>query len=246
MNCEKVKESIEAFHDGAINGASGILVEKHLTNCSSCAAELNRLRALRKLLQKDVAPVPSPALDRKLMRAFLEKHERPAKSPSWWSAIFAGSVSIPKPAFAAALIAVAVAITAANFIGRNAAISAGANTASTAPAVSLQPSPSTFIEQTKIVEVPVYKERVVTKTVYVERESGGAQKTSKKTSDFNTSKLTALDKNRHNTIDSAVPGLQMSASIAENGYFTRTDLKDFEPATESNVRIIRKEKTDEK
>ncbi len=246
MNCEKVKESIETFHDGAINGASGILVENHLTNCSSCAAELNRLQSLRKLLQNDIAPIPSAALDRKLMRAFLEKHERPAKSPAWWSTIFAGSISVPKPAFAAALIVIAAAITAANLIGRNAAVSSGSNTASTAPAFSSQmPSPQ-VIENTKIVEVPVIQQRILTRVVYIERPNQAAtfktQPNRLASAARNLSATTAKLKKGFSSDERNDSGLAMNGSVGEKGYFTSGNLTGFQPTAELKTRIIEEKK----
>ena len=245
MNCEKVNELLNELHDGAMSEALKTRMETHIADCSSCCAAFDRLQALRNLLQTDVAPAPSAALDRKLMQAFREKHHAPAKSPAWRRGIFAGSVSVPKPIFAAALIAVAVAVTTANLIGRNAAISSGVNTASTAP-ITQQALPE-VIEKTKIVEVPVIKERVVTKTVYVEREDGNVQRAAGKSFELNSIRGGAVNKKRDDAANpAAVPNLQMSGSIAENGYFTRTDLSDFAPVAEAKIRIIKKEKTDEK
>lgn len=248
MNCEKVDELLDAFHDGATSAAVQARIEQHIAGCLSCAAAFDRLQALRNLLRKDIAPSLSAAFDQKLMQAFLDKHAAPAKCPAWRDWLFAGSISIPKPIFAAALIAVALALITANLIGRGGAVTNDVDTALTAPpAVSSQSSPLTkAVEQTKIVEVPVIKERVVTKTIYIERENVDANKTSKKSSGFNLIQTTAVNKKSNDAPKLAAPNLPMSGSIAENGYFTQTDLTNFKPAAESNIRIIKKEKEDEK
>lgn len=250
MNCEKVDELLDAFHDGATSAAVQTRIRQHIAGCLSCAAAFDRLEALRHLLRKDIAPSLSAAFDRKLMQAFLDKHPAPAKSLMWWRWLFAGSISIPKPVFAAVLIAVALAFITANLIGRSStAVTNAVDTALTAPpAASSQSSPplTKTVEQTKIVEVPVIKERVVTKTIYIERENVDANKTSKKSSGFNLTQTTAVNKKSNDAPKLAAPNLPMSGSIAENGYFTQTDLTDFKPAAEPNIRIIKKEKENEK
>lgn len=248
MNCEKVDELLNAFHDGATSAPLQSRIEQHIAGCSPCAVALNRLQSLRNLLQKDIAPSPSVALDRKLMRAFLERHAPPAPSLSWTRRLFAGSISIPKPVFAAALIAVVLALITANLIGRRPAVTTAVDTASTAPlkASSQTSPPAKVVIQTKFVEVPVIKERVVTKTIYVERDTANAEKTPRKSSAFDSSRTTAGNKEPGNAGNFAVPNLPMSGSVAENGYYTQTDLSGFKPAAESNIRIIKKEKEDEK
>ncbi len=250
MNCVKVDELLDAFHDGATSASVQARIEQHIAGCLSCAAAFDRMQALRNLLRKDIAPSLSAAFDQKLMQAFLDKHAAPANGPTWRRWLFAGSISIPKPIFAAALIAIALALITANLIGRGGtAVTNAVDTALTAPpAASSQSSPplTKAVEQTKIVEVPVIKERVVTKTIYIERENVDANKTSKKSSGFNIIQTTAANKKSNDALKLAAPNLPMSGSIAENGYFTQTDLTNFKPAAESNIRIIKKEKENEK
>ena len=40
-------EQISAFHDGEVDDARRAEIERHLRDCPSCAAELNRLEAMR-------------------------------------------------------------------------------------------------------------------------------------------------------------------------------------------------------
>lgn len=248
MKCEKAKKSIGTLRDGAADAQLKIQMENHLAICFSCRAAFDRLQALGSLLQKDVPPSPSPLLEQKLMQAFCAKHERSPKPAAWWKSFFAGSISVPKPVFAAALIACALALGWAKLVEKNATMSADIINATRAPHIS-SPPPLPFpqtIERTKIVEVPVFKERVVKNNACVEKRSAEPQKSIDKPADFYIKKLNPPGNSSSSPVNPNAPSLQMSASIAENGYFTRANLKDFEPASESNVRIIRREKTDEK
>ena len=172
MNCEKVNALIEALHDEALSTNEKAGMEEHLAGCSTCRKKRQRLSALSALIQRSSVPELSDSLEQNLLQAFSAHHDEPAKSPVWWRQIFAGSVSIPKPIFAAALIAVAVIVTAANLIGKNVANTSNAEAISSAqvPVISASPASPQTIEQTKIVEVPVVKERIVTRVVYVERQ----------------------------------------------------------------------------
>ncbi len=119
MNCETVSSLIEEFYDGEVDLHLKLRVEEHIAACALCSADFNKLVRLDRILEKSSTPPgPSAMLDRKLMQDFELQHEKVSKSPAWWRRIFAGSVSVPKPAFAVALILVALAVTAANIIGR--------------------------------------------------------------------------------------------------------------------------------
>lgn len=245
MNCEKVNVLIEALHDGALDTNEKAGMEEHLAGCFSCRKKRERLSALSLLIQKSSLPEPSASLEQNLLHAFSAHHKKPAKSPVWWRRIFAGSVSIPKPVFAAALIAVAVIVTAANLIGRNAAntLSAEKNFPAQVPVISAPPASPEIIEQTKIVEIPVVKERIVTRVVYVERQGRAAELPAQNRT------LIAARKElpRPQPINSLkdLPST-MSGSLAENGYLTRIDLTGFQPTNGMNARVVREVKNDEK
>ncbi len=244
MNCEKVNALIEAFHDKALNTNEKAGMEEHLAGCFSCRKKQERLSALSALIQKSSVPEPSASLEQNLLQAFSAHHEKPAKSPVWWRQIFAGSVSIPKPVFAAALIAVAVIVTAAHLIGRNAATALNAETSSSAqfPVSASSTSPE-IIEQTKIVEVPVIKERIVTRVVYVEQKGRAAAKPAQNRTLIAGRKELRRSEPISNPKETS---LTMNGSVAENGYFTRIDLTGFRPTNGMNARVVREEKNDEK
>lgn len=242
MNCEKVKELAQEFHDGALVAPLEQQIKAHVAACVSCCLELDRLRALSEMLRQiPRAPSSPAALEAKLMRAFRQKHAQPVVPTAWWRGIFVGSLTISKPAFAGALVVVAVAIVAANIIGRNTAFTLAEKTFSFDDR-AVSPAPPQIIEQTKFVEVPV--ERIVTKIVYVEKETSGAEKVRSR---FGTPRRKGLDRSGRNVATKAGDSnFPMQDSVAENGYFTRTNLTGFEPSAEMKPRIIREVKIDEK
>lgn len=242
MNCEKVSAAAQEFYDEDLSAQEKIRMEEHLLICGWCRLEIERWRALSGLLRQDAVSPPNAALDRKVIAAFRQKHAADNRPSAWWRAILVGSVSVPKPAFAAALIVAVIAVAAAHLIGRNEATKfAGKIDSSDSVAVSPAPQPE-IIERTKIVEIPI--ERVVTKTVYVERENyvASAKNEKKRT----TAERKSFDRKAQNQTASVNDSnLPLDGSIAQNGYFTPVNLKNFQPA-EMKTRIIKEVKADEK
>lgn len=245
MNCEKIYELMESLGNGAADSIDKKQIKSHIAVCPSCTFAFERFRELKKLLKISFVPPPSTALDRQLMAAFNQQHSRTANSSVWWRGIFAGSMSIPKPALAAALVIVAGLIFAANFAGRRVAFYSNA-TSSATPAVAVSPASPEIIERIKFVGVPVVEERVVTKVIYVERENKTIQTEQLKSSD--SKQKSPNDKRRENSENqtAANPDLKMSGTVAENGYFTRTDLSGFQAESVIKAKIIREEKNNEK
>ena len=240
MNCERVSFLIEEFYDGQIDLHLKSRVEEHIGVCSFCSAEFYKVRSLDQLLEKSSAPPPPSAmLDRRLMEAF-QQNQKALKSSAWWHRIFTGSLSIPKPAFAAAVVMVAVVITAANIIGRYTVTSSDVSSnAAAPPLVSSTPLQPKIIEKTKIVEVPVIRERVVTKVVYIERQSVGANNSQKS--------LLAQDRTGGSRQKQNLTKEETNSSInvEASEYVTRGNLSGFQPIAELKTRIIQESKQDE-
>jgi anti-sigma factor RsiW len=57
MNCPSIQH-LQALHDGELDHARRAEIERHLSQCRSCFAEMGRLREMSRLL----ASAPSPAL----------------------------------------------------------------------------------------------------------------------------------------------------------------------------------------
>jgi hypothetical protein len=240
MDCERASLLIEEFYDGEIDLHLKSRVEEHIVVCSFCSAEFYKVRSLDQLLEKSSAPPPPSAmLDRKLIEA-LHQNQKALKSPAWWHRLFAGSLSIPKPAFAAAVIMGSVAIAGANIIGRYAVTSSDVSLIPAVPSlIASTPLPPEIIEKTKIVEVPVIKERVVTRVVYVERQSNETNNSQKS--------LLAQDRTGGNKQKQNSTKEETNSSInAETSeYVTRGNLSGFQPIAELKTRIIQDTKQDE-
>ncbi len=94
----------------------------------------------------------------------------------------------------------------------------------------------------RVVEVPVVRERVVTRTVYVEKKGrGGAQVASLRQPERE-------EPARREGREVEAPRRQEPAQNPEAhaGYFTRVDMNDFQPAGEVKLRIVSRGGTDEK
>jgi hypothetical protein len=229
MNCVEVSAFQEALHDGALDSETMKRVDDHLSACPSCGAELAQLQIVSDLLQRGRIPAPSPSLDVRLMSAFVQKHQQPARERFRWSHAFIGSVSIPKPALLMAAVIIAIALPAAVKVGMmtskpiivEKALPAGAS-----------PKPQDgvpgAVEKIRIVEVPVGREKV--RTVYV----GGGHR------DGGRRQIMLAD------VSCSGQDPAMSSSVGEKGYFTRANLSGFLPSSEMRTRIISEVKTNEK
>lgn len=222
MNCTETRKNIEALLDGELDDAQKDAIEHHLWMCPPCLELRERAANLSKLLLSSASAAAPAALDRRVMQSF-ERHR--AKKSSWRRALV-GGLMIPKPIFAALLIATTAALWLAFQVGKI----SSSKVSMSAPEIVVNglPPPETKI-QTVTVEVPVVREKIVTRTVYVrERKS------------IQTKKSESVDVLRRS--DSPL----YSSTVAENNYLTDVSLKGFEPAAEIGAKIIKGVKEDEK
>lgn len=200
---------------------------------------------LRELLRAWEAPQAS-ARSRELLLADFRAHAR--RAPLWRRALRA-ELRVPLPVAACALVALlsllafaarspsrtqqskALAPDAANVGAAQTSVATQTSVAAqTSDANGAQVSDADAATNVRFVEVPVVRERVVTRVVYVEKkERSGARP---------DAALVAERERR------ARDGEQ--ASGAASSYFTRVDMEDFQPADEMKIRIVRKGKGDEK
>ena len=226
MNCIETKKNIEALIDGELASRLKEPVERHLLVCRDCCGLKEEMILLSSFLQTSQIAPPSAELDERVIKSF-RKHYEPAVRWSWRQMIF-GSMAIPKPVFAALLVLATAAFWLAFQIGKiNSTTVSVPSLFVVTNEVPVQ-IPAESPAQTVIVEVPVIKEKIVTRTVYVrERKNNETEK----------AKTPA---------DSEQNFLPSSSSVAENGYFTDLSLKGFEPTAQINAKIIKEEKKDEK
>lgn len=97
----------------------------------------------------------------------------------------------------------------------------------------------------RVVEVPVVQERVVTRTVYVEKKERGAARVVSTHTDTRVELARRDDQNEKGVeVHQSVPPAPPAETQA--GYFTRVDMNDFQPAGEVKFRIVSRGGMDEK
>ncbi|MDQ4123887.1 MAG: zf-HC2 domain-containing protein [Acidobacteriota bacterium] len=224
MNCIETKENIEALLDNELNEALKERVENHLQICPVCRDLKEQTVSLSALLQMSYMPLPPASLDHRIIKSFRQKHA----PVSTWQQIIFGTFAVPKPAFAALLILVLGGFWAAFQVGKiySTSISISEPFGETRQIPVQMPQQPTI--QTVVVEVPVIKEKTVTRTIYL--RASQSNKNEKR-------KPVEIPPNSD---------LPLSSVVANNGYFTDVSLKGFQPTPEIGVKIIKGVKEDEK
>jgi hypothetical protein len=146
------------------------------------------------------------------------------RAPVWRRALTA-ELRVPLPVAACAAFALLLSLFA---LGTR---------AWTHPAAPVE-SKSESATAVKIVEVPVVRERIVTRTIYVEKKERGAGRGVSSHDERETTGTQAgARREAERTAREGTPAA---------GYFTRVDMADFQPADEMKIRIVKKGSADEK
>ena len=181
---------------------------------------------LTALLRAWEAP-PAPHGARERLLADFRTTVGPA--PLWRRAL-SSQVRVPLPVAACAALALLASLFAL-----------GARTRATRPAAGAESLPAV-----RVVEVPVVQERVVTRTVYVEKkERTNARAVARRRAgreELADGGAAAVSPGE----DSRKPAEPAPAPEARGGYFTRVDMEDFQPADEVKFRIVKRGSSDEK
>lgn len=180
---------------------------------------------LRSLLRAWAAPRPSPDSRARLLADFRASGVR---RPLWRRAL-AAELRVPLPVAACAV----VALLASLVVVAARTTTSATSVASVAPSASIEnPNAASNTETVvKFVEVPVVRERVVTRFVYVEKKERGAGGLERASPEGARETKRAADSRRAGTPTS---------------FFTRVDMADFRPADEMKIKIVRRGGTDEK
>jgi len=181
----------------------GRRVAPHLFRADDTPADAE----LRELLSAWRAPAPDPAARARLLADF-RAHAAAARPR--WRRLLAARVSVPVPlaaGAAAALVVSALALAALAARGADAPASFAAGAASAV----------------RVVEVPVTHERVVTRTVYVERERREPA----------APRVAAAPQR-------PAPAPEEAEGDDATSYFTGVDMAEFRPADKMEIRVIRK------
>lgn len=223
MNCIETRKNIESLIDGELDDALKEAIERHLLICAACCELKQEMISLSSLLRTSQIPSPSSQLDWRMIESF---RSRQKTAVAWWRGLIFGGFVMPKPAFAMLLILAVAGAWLAFQLGKLNSTTISITSPSVAGnEIPVQTTSEPAIQVIKI-EVPVIKEKIITRTIYV-REP----KINK------TEKIKAPADSKFNILPSV-------NSVAENGYFTAVNLKGFEPA-EMSAKIIKEEKKDE-
>ena len=185
---------------------------------------------LTALLREWEAPPPSHDARARLLADF---RAGVAPVPLWRRAL-TSQIRVPLPV--AACAALALVLTPLAFGAR-------AWTKSTPRTAGAEAAPAV-----RVVEVPVVRERVVTRTVYVEKRERGrgrgvlSQADERESLASEPTGPTAVRRADAGT-QAASPGAGADASA---GAFTRVNMEDFQPADEVKFRILKRGSVDEK
>jgi hypothetical protein len=203
------------------------------------------------LLRAWEAPAQSAGAREHLLAEFRENNVR---APLWRRAL-AAELRVPLPVAACAVVALLASVFA--LFARTQTPAPAAAQSTTADVRTTDPAPA------KIVELPVERERVVTRFVYVERNAPRAEsqrlaaneqtettRTSTSTQRGEAAARDALAQSGPSREDAGGVRTAIDSgaqSTAEpTSYFTRVDMADFQPAEKMELRIVKRGKADEK
>jgi len=221
MNCQEINGQLGTLLDQAVDLRLAMVLEQHLAYCADCQVELERLRALKTVLQCVEPPVPSANLDARVLAAFQQQHQPPihvTSSASSWRTWFFGAVNIPKPALALLGMMLVGILVLAYKVGEL----RGMRLPTVEPPVLAHNQTAPPVESLRVVYV---------------KTPGGCSRT-------NSQSAAMLAQSRIAKAVSAEPvalqfETQASASAAGIDYTTTTALESFEPVKDPSVRIIK-------
>ena len=224
MKCVEIEKLLDEFVGDELDFAVRQKVDLHLRVCIDCRNEAEKLQDTARLLKSIPLIAPSKQFDARMMQAFQQHHETENR-PNFWTAVFA-NFSISKSALAfGTLILVAFAGLAFQ-LGRiyapNAQISQNPPVVQITP--KAQPDQVVKIVE-KLVEVPVYKEKIVERIIYRTRENV---------------KPTYQQQNSSINLQSAYAKKQDTEPIEP------LTLKDFRPVSELNIQTVARSGNNEK
>lgn len=197
-----------------------------LESCDACLGQYRSMKETLLVFDKTVeASLPDESFWHRhhvALRQRLETFALPAKTlraPFWKRALIA---KLPLPVPVAAAIAIALLVSTVLALRPKSA-------------ETIQPAPQAEAASTtlpKVIEVPVFREKVVTRTVYVEKRSR----------ENNSTRRQAPVVERKG---SSLMARNSEKEEVQGSLFTRVKLTDFQPPDEMKIRIIRRSNSDE-
>lgn len=235
MKCIEVRENLDELLDGSAPIELARDIEGHFGDCLSCRTEFKNLRAISGTLRQIVPVSASAAFDEKVKNTFQAFHDEKRaqiigadehKEKTGW-------FGIPRFAFATAFVLLALTAISAFELGRMSASEISVVTPipqeeRTSMVPELERNNTTAAKEepvpVRVIEVPVIREKIVTRTVYVTKDK-------------------RKEPRRGIPVKSS---FAMQNSLKDNSYLTQIDLKGFQPVSDFKVRINRQEKENEK
>ncbi|MBA2734733.1 MAG: hypothetical protein H0U54_17870 [Acidobacteria bacterium] len=200
-----------------------------LAEVETCAGCLREYRSMTSSLLVFDEAVEASAPDESywpvhqaMLRRRLEEvtpHATAQSRESFWKRIFTTKLPVPVPVAAALVLALLVS-------------SVLALRPSTKEAATTTQLPTVVKASPEIIEVPVYREKVVTRTVYVEKKMPEKNATRPRT---------PVSKPEETTLTAR----HAEKASGQGGFFTQANLTDFQPADEMRIRVIKRSNSDE-
>jgi hypothetical protein len=229
-NCRRIESQFVdlLFDDIEAERKRSLLREIDL--CANCASQYQSLSDTLFVFERTTEaaqpdenywPRYNAALRNRLDTPVAATSEKNDSLAFFWHRLWAAKLRIPAPVAAALLVAFVVSSALALLRAPR------AETNSAAP----EPPASSV----RIIEVPVVREKIITRTVYVEKKHAMPARESQ-----------AVMPAVAQTNETNDPALVHSKPEEETGFFTRANLKGFQPADEMKIRVIKRNTTDEK
>jgi hypothetical protein len=228
-NCRKVeKQIVDLLFDGTDAGLKRRLL-REIEGCAYCLGQYQSLSDTLLVFERTTKAALPPegywpgynaTLRARLSAPVQAIHEEKAVRAPFWQRLFAARLPIPVPVAAALVVGLIVSSALAFRRAPVSQTSLAQSSSSTAPV--------------RVVEVPVAQEKIVTRVVYVEK---------KQAAERSQRPLLPAVARTGEISDSIVAG---SKPEEETGFFTRANLKGFQPADEMKIRVLKRNNTNDK
>jgi hypothetical protein len=211
---------------GELTADEKLRLLSEVESCTDCLCEYHSMTETLSVFDQSVAAsLPEESYWPEHQAARRQRLDRfapragTAKRESLWKRIFAARLRVPVPI----AVAIALALLASSVLALR---------PSTREAATVIQPPVVLASPPKIVEVPVYHEKVVTRTVYVE----------KKMSEKNQARRPAP---AVQPAEARQMARRDEEESGQGGFFTRANLTDFQPPDEMRIRVIKRSNSDE-
>lgn len=245
MSDEKRQTRLLPFRLRRAAQAHADVYERDARELSAEDAEFSDDLELSTLLRAWDAPEPSARSRERLLAEFRTSFVR---APLWRRALSA-ELRVPLPVAACAAL-----VLLASLFALYSRTPSPMQTATKSNAADVRTNAEPAV---KIVELPVERERVVTRYVYVDRSDArqpaanrqtmtAQQSTSTQRSATTRPAVAQSNSTREDTVRQTAINSSTQSNEEPTSYYTRVDMADFQPADEMKIRIVKRGKTDEK